>query len=82
VVWRTGVGYERISAEGVELADGLVGADTVVIAAGQERHDPLGPELKRLGVTCRRVGGARSAERLDAVRAFDEGLQVAYALSG
>ena len=83
VRWHTGVAYERITPAGVELAGepGLVGADTVVIAAGQEPHDPLGPVLERLSVPHRVVGGARSADRLDAVRAFDEGLRAAHELS-
>jgi 2,4-dienoyl-CoA reductase (NADPH2) len=84
VRWRTGVSYERIAAEGVYVRgeDGarLVPADTVVIAAGQEAHDPLSGALARLGVPHRVVGGARGAEGLDAVRAFSEGLRAAYEL--
>ncbi len=84
VRWHTGVDYLRIDAAGVHLAGapGLVPADTVVIAAGQERHDPLSAALERLHVPHVLVGGARSAERLDAVRAFEEGLRAAHALSG
>jgi 2,4-dienoyl-CoA reductase (NADPH2) len=84
VRWRTGVTYERIAPEGVYVRaeDGprLVPADTVVIAAGQERHDPLSGPLDRLGVPHRVVGGARGAEGLDAVRAFGEGLRAAHEL--
>jgi 2,4-dienoyl-CoA reductase (NADPH2) len=86
VRWRTGVSYERIAPEGVYVRAGdgarprLVPADTVVIAAGQEPHDPLSGALARLGVPHRVVGGARGAEGLDAVRAFAEGLRAAYEL--
>jgi 2,4-dienoyl-CoA reductase (NADPH2) len=86
VTWLTGVAYERIAPEGVVVRDDdgaerLVEADTVVIAAGQERHDPLGPELERIGVPHRVIGGARGAEGLDAVRAFAEGLRAAHELA-
>jgi 2,4-dienoyl-CoA reductase (NADPH2) len=80
---RTGVTYERIEPAGVRLGDGeLIGADTVVIAAGQVPNDDLLPAVRALGVPYRVVGGARDAERLDAVRAFAEGLEAAYALAG
>jgi 2,4-dienoyl-CoA reductase (NADPH2) len=80
---RTGVAYDRIEPAGVRLADGeLVEADAVVIAAGQVPDDDLLPAVRALGVPHRVVGGARDADGLDAVRAFDEGLQAAYALAG
>ncbi len=80
------VSYEAIVPAGLRIrdADGrtqTIDADTVVIAAGQERNDALLPAIAGLGVPYRVVGGAKEAVELDAVRAFDEGLRAAYALS-
>lgn len=82
VTWETGVAYAAIEPGGVRLADGrLVEADSVVVAAGQERHDPLGAALARAGVEHRVVGGARLADGADAVRAFAEGWRAARDLA-
>jgi 2,4-dienoyl-CoA reductase (NADPH2) len=79
---RTDVTYARIEPSGVRLGDDeLIEADTVVIAAGQEPNAGLRPAVEALGVPYRVVGGARDADRLDAVRAFSEGLEAAYALA-
>lgn len=81
----TGVSYERIAAQGVLIrdADGrdrLIEARQVIVAAGQEPHDPLSAALERDGRSFRVVGGARAAGELDAVRAFREGALAAHAL--
>jgi 2,4-dienoyl-CoA reductase (NADPH2) len=83
---RTGLSYRRIIPEGIEieLEDGSVetiGAERVVIAAGQERRDELRPLLERLEVPHRVVGGAENPSELNAVRAFGDGLRAAYALA-
>ncbi|HEU5443464.1 MAG TPA: FAD-dependent oxidoreductase, partial [Steroidobacteraceae bacterium] len=83
----TGITYERIAPEGVLIrtADGrsrLIAAARVIIAAGQEPHDPLSRALQRAGRRFRVVGGARTAGELDAVRAFREGALAAHALLG
>jgi 2,4-dienoyl-CoA reductase (NADPH2) len=79
---RTDVTYARIEPNGVRLgSDELIEADTVVIAAGQEPNADLRPAVEALGVPFRVVGGARDADRLDAVRAFSEGLEAAYAIA-
>jgi 2,4-dienoyl-CoA reductase (NADPH2) len=80
------VTYEAIFPGGVRIrdADGnarTIAADTVVIAAGQERNDPLLPAIRQLGIAYRVVGGAKDATELNAVRAFDEGLRAAHELS-
>jgi 2,4-dienoyl-CoA reductase (NADPH2) len=80
------VTYEAIFTGGVRIrdADGnarTIAADTVVVAAGQERNDPLLPAIRKLGIAYRVVGGARDATELNAVRAFDEGLRAAHELS-
>jgi 2,4-dienoyl-CoA reductase (NADPH2) len=84
---RTGLSYRRITSEGVEieLEDGsveMIGAERVVIAAGQERRDELRGQLERLEVPHRVVGGAENPSELNAVRAFGDGLRAAYALAG
>jgi 2,4-dienoyl-CoA reductase (NADPH2) len=68
----------------VRTADGAsrtIEADTVVIAAGQERNDALLEPIRALRVPYRIVGGAKDASELNAVRAFDEGLRAAYELA-
>jgi 2,4-dienoyl-CoA reductase (NADPH2) len=82
----TGITYDAIVSGGVRIrdADGnarTIEVDTVVIAAGQERNDALAPEIRKLGVPYRVVGGAKDAAELNAVRAFDEGLRAADELS-
>jgi 2,4-dienoyl-CoA reductase (NADPH2) len=82
----TGIAYEEILPGGVRIRDAkgeerIVPADTVVIAAGQERNDGLVGMLERIGVPYRVVGGARDAQELNAVRAFEEGLRAAHELS-
>ncbi|GAA1326316.1 FAD-dependent oxidoreductase [Actinocatenispora thailandica] len=76
VLLRTGVRYERITPEGVVLAGGdgpeLVGADTVVLAAGQVPADALRPMLAGLAVPYRVIGGAADGA-VDAVTAFAAG---------
>jgi 2,4-dienoyl-CoA reductase (NADPH2) len=79
---RTDVTYTRIEPVGVRLgSEELIEADTVVIAAGQVPNADLRPAVEGLGVPFRVIGGARDADRLDAVRAFSEGLEAAYALA-
>ncbi|HEY1868569.1 MAG TPA: NADPH-dependent 2,4-dienoyl-CoA reductase [Candidatus Cybelea sp.] len=80
------VAYEAIEATGVRVrtAGGAVRtieADTVVIAAGQERNDALLEPIRALHIPYRIVGGAKDAGELNAVRAFDEGLRAAQELS-
>ena len=80
------IAYERIVPGGIEVrtADGdvlRVEADTVVIAAGQDRNDVLLEPLRALGVPFRVVGGAKDASELNAVRAFEDGLRAAHELA-
>jgi 2,4-dienoyl-CoA reductase (NADPH2) len=80
------VAYEAIVPHGiaVRMNDGTtrtIEADTVVIAAGQERNDGLLASIRALGVPYRVVGGAKDAGELNAVRAFDEGLRAAHELA-
>ncbi|MBV8725745.1 MAG: FAD-dependent oxidoreductase [Candidatus Eremiobacteraeota bacterium] len=80
------IAYERIVPEGlvIRTADGAlqtIFADTVVIAAGQERNDALLSAVAGLRRPYRIAGGARDASELNAVRAFDEGLRAAHELT-
>lgn len=80
------VAYDKIVPAGIRVrtADGTartIEADTVVIAAGQERNDALLSTVRTLGVPFRIVGGAKDASELNAVRAFDEGLRAAHELA-
>lgn len=77
--------YEAIVPQGIRVraADGekTIEADTVIIAAGQERNDALLAPIRALGIPYRVVGGAREAGELNAVRAFDDGLHAAHELA-
>ena len=82
----TNVTYEAIVPGGIRVrtpdgAHETIEADTVVIAAGQDRNDALRAPLEALGVPVAIVGGAKDARELNAVRAFDDGLRAAYYLS-
>jgi pyruvate/2-oxoglutarate dehydrogenase complex dihydrolipoamide dehydrogenase (E3) component len=79
----SGLEYTRITAEGVEVRrhDGeveLVRGDTVVVCAGQLRHDPLSAQLGARGVPHVVVGGALDAAGVDAVRATQQALAAAH----
>ncbi|GAA5199434.1 hypothetical protein GCM10023322_75070 [Rugosimonospora acidiphila] len=74
--------YRRITAEGVHVVDAdgtehLVPADTVVIAAGQERDTTVSDLIRLAGIDHQVIGGARQSAGLDAVLAFADGLRVA-----
>ena len=75
----SGVRYERIEPDAVVIEiDGeprRIAADTVVIAAGQEPERSLAAALAARGQAHVMVGGAASAEGLDAGRAFRDGFE-------
>jgi len=79
-----GVTYRRIDDDGLHVtvdgADRCIAADTVVICAGQEPLDALAAALPSGGPAVHKIGGARLAAELDAVRAIDEGFRLALAL--
>lgn len=77
---RTGVRYREIVPAGVVLDDGeLIAADTVVIAAGQDR-DPLPALLDQAGIRFSAAGAAAGGR--DAVAAFEQGMRAARAQLG
>jgi 2,4-dienoyl-CoA reductase (NADPH2) len=79
-----GVNYASIDHQGLHYTiDGerkLFAADNIVICAGQLPNTALATELvqKGFGVIC--IGGAERAEELDALRAIQQGVRVAYDL--
>jgi 2,4-dienoyl-CoA reductase (NADPH2) len=87
VVTLPNVTYEAAVPGGIRIRDAagaqrFIEADTLVIAAGQERNDALLAPIRMLGIPYRVVGGAKDAGELNAVRAFDEGLRAAHELAG
>jgi 2,4-dienoyl-CoA reductase (NADPH2) len=79
-----GAEYRRIDDAGLHIsvagAARVVPADTVVICAGQEPAVELAAALPAGGAAIHRIGGAREAAELDAVRAIGEGYRLALAL--
>jgi 2,4-dienoyl-CoA reductase (NADPH2) len=74
--------YRRIDDDGVHVSvgteDRVIPADTVVICAGQEPARELYDVLERQGKAVHLIGGAKLAAELDAMRAIDEGVRLAY----
>ena len=82
-----GVNYEKIDADGLHVTFGearenptLIGADTIVLCAGQLPDRTLADALIGLGKTCHVIGGADVAAELDAKRAIDQGVRLAATL--
>lgn len=78
----TGVTYRKVDDTGLHVTvgtvDKVVPADTIVICAGQEPERALHEQLTAQGVKCHLIGGAEKAAELDAMRAIDEGMRLAY----
>lgn len=82
----TGMQYHEITRTGVLVTDGdgattEVPADTVVLATGQEPNSTAGAALRAADVPYETVGGAASADGLNAVRATAEALTAAHRLA-
>ncbi|MDH3702917.1 MAG: NADPH-dependent 2,4-dienoyl-CoA reductase, partial [Alphaproteobacteria bacterium] len=79
-----GAVYRRIDDAGLHIETGegarCIAADTIVICAGQEPRAELEEGLRAHGLPTHRIGGAREAADLDAVRAIEEGYRLALAL--
>jgi len=83
----SGVNYERIVTEGIEITTGpdrqdrtLIRADSIVLCAGQEPERSLAEALAASGIAHHVIGGADVAAELDAKRAIDQGARVAATL--
>jgi len=79
-----GVAYQRIDDAGLHiLHEGrpkLLAVDHVILCAGQESVNELHGELAAKGIAAVLIGGAERAEEIDALRAMEQGMRVAYAL--
>jgi len=77
-----GVNYEKIDDEGLHIThkgeSKVLKVDNVVLCAGQESVNYLHEELKEKGITSHLIGGALKAGEIDAKRAIEEGLKLAY----
>jgi 2,4-dienoyl-CoA reductase (NADPH2) len=80
----SGVTYERIDDAGLHIThegrSKLLEVDHVVLCAGQEPVDALRTELAARGIEAELIGGAQRAEEIDALRAMEQGMKVAYSL--
>jgi len=81
----SGVSYERIDDKGfhirVEDEPRMLEVDTIVVCAGQESDATLLAQLQALGLKVDVIGGALFAGELDALRAIDDGMRLAYRIS-
>jgi len=78
----TGVSYQRIDDAGLHiLREGkseLLAVDHVVMCAGQDPVRALHAELAARGMAAVLIGGAARADEIDALRAMDDGMKLAY----
>ncbi len=82
-----GVNYEGIDAKGLHITYGekhenptLIECDTIVLCTGQEPLQELVAPLAAAGIKTHLIGGAFEAGELDAKRAIDQGVRLAYSL--
>ena len=82
-----GVNYEGIDAKGLHITFGekhenptLIECDTIVLCTGQEPLRELIAPLQAAGVKTHLIGGAFEAGELDAKRAIDQAVRLAYSL--
>jgi 2,4-dienoyl-CoA reductase (NADPH2) len=78
----TGVTYQKVDAEGLHILVGeearVLPVDTIVVCAGQESERTLADALAAAGTKPHVIGGADVAAELDAMRAVDQGVRLAY----
>ncbi|MCL2831448.1 MAG: NADPH-dependent 2,4-dienoyl-CoA reductase [Betaproteobacteria bacterium] len=81
VVMISGATYEAIDDEGLRYTvDGkacVLKVDHVVLCAGQVSERGIAAELQQAGLKVQLIGGAESAEDLDALRAIDQATRLA-----
>jgi 2,4-dienoyl-CoA reductase (NADPH2) len=80
----SGVSYQRMDDQGLHILHQgepkLIEVDHVILCAGQEPVNALRAELALKGISAALIGGAERAEEIDALRAMEQGMKVAYAL--
>lgn len=78
------VEYMRVDDEGLHIRHQdkqyCLAVDHVILCAGQEPYRPLKESLAEKGIQAHIIGGADVAAELDARRAIEQGMQVAYQL--
>ncbi len=82
-----GVNYDGIDARGLHISFGekrekptLLEVDTIVLCSGQESLRELVAPLAAAGVITHIIGGAFEAGELDAKRAIDQGVRLAFTI--
>jgi 2,4-dienoyl-CoA reductase (NADPH2) len=87
VVMTGGVGYQRITPEGIEVTIGnetekteFLQVDMIVLCAGQQSERALADALLARGREAHVIGGADLAAELDAKRAIAQGTILATSL--
>ncbi|WP_273826734.1 NADPH-dependent 2,4-dienoyl-CoA reductase [Providencia rettgeri] len=79
-----GVEYMRVDDEGLHIRyqdkTQCLPVDNVVLCAGQEPYRPLKIQLAEHGIDAHVIGGADVAAELDARRAIEQGMKIAYQL--
>ena len=80
-----GVEYKKVDNEGLHIVISgeaqVLKVDDVVVCAGQNSVNHLYEELKETMKNVHLIGGALLASEIDAKRAIEEGMKVAYAIS-
>ena len=80
VIMLKGVSYDKIDEKGIYITineqQQLIGADTVVVCAGQLSVNLLHEELVKLGKIPYLIGGGKNAKKIDAQRAIREGSEL------
>ncbi len=78
------VEYMRVDDDGLHIRHQekmqCLPVDNVILCAGQESYRPLKDQLAARGINAHVIGGADIAAELDARRAIEQGMQVAYQL--
>ncbi|MFB9997451.1 FAD-dependent oxidoreductase [Providencia rustigianii] len=79
-----GVEYMRVDDQGLHIRyqdeNICLPVDNVVLCAGQEPYRPLQKQLEERGIHPHVIGGADIAAELDARRAIEQGMKIAYSL--
>lgn len=76
-----GVEYQKIDDHGLHIrhksSNSILPVDTIVVCSGQRPEQQLAAELTKLDKKYHLIGGASSADHLDARRAIDEATRLA-----
>ncbi|EUD12585.1 NADPH-dependent 2,4-dienoyl-CoA reductase [Providencia alcalifaciens] len=79
-----GVEYMNVDDDGLHIRyqdeNLCLAVDNIILCAGQEPYRPLKQELEEIGIHPYVIGGADVAAELDARRAIEQGMKVAYQL--